>query len=68
MPQSFKITETHMEAFSKQQEERFEDEMVVHLTREFPDEANRMGEAGRRKALRYSWQTDPGGRPIGQGV
>ena len=49
-----------MEAFAEQQRERFEDEMVVHLTREFLDEATKMGEEWLRELIREGIQVAKG--------
>lgn len=60
MPRRFVVSDAHMEAFSKQQRKRFEDEMVLHLTREFPEEANRVGEDWLREMIREGVQSAEG--------
>lgn len=60
MPRGFTISDAHMEAFSEQQGKRFEDEMVLHLTREFPEEANRVGEDWLREMIREGVQAAEG--------
>ncbi len=52
MPKPFEMTDAHMQAFSAQQRRRFEDEMVVHLRKEFPDETADLGEDGLRGMIR----------------
>ncbi|HEY3242218.1 MAG TPA: hypothetical protein VGM03_02615 [Phycisphaerae bacterium] len=52
MPKTFTISPAHLEAFSQQQQQRFEDEMVAYLTREHPAEAKKLGEPGMRDLIR----------------
>ena len=52
MPRTFRMSEAHMAAFSEQQRQRFEDEMVVYLTREYPADAARKGEPWLRELIR----------------
>ena len=52
MTTRFTMTDSHLEAFAAQQRERFEDEMVVHLRKEFPEEFRKMGEARMRELIR----------------
>lgn len=52
MPRRFTTTAAHMEAFSQQQRERFEDEMVVHLRREYPAALAQRNDAWVRDLIR----------------
>ena len=51
MPRLFKMTDAHMEAFSKQQRQRFEDEMVAYFREHYPADAVRMGDDGLRELI-----------------
>jgi hypothetical protein len=44
MPNTFIITGDHLEAFSRQQTQRFEDEMVAHLRKVYPAQSARLSE------------------------
>ncbi len=46
MPRRFKITDAHMKAFSEQQRTRFEEEMAVYLSKEYPQETKPLGDDG----------------------
>lgn len=60
MPRMFQISAAHLQAFSEQQRGRFEDEMVVHLRREYPDPSSKMGEARLRELIREGIETARG--------
>src|SRR5262245_7245113 len=51
MPRTFTITEAHMEAFAKQQGQRFEDEMLAQLRKQFPRESNQFSEMELRQFI-----------------
>lgn len=51
MPRRFTMTDTHVDALGAQQRGRFETEMTVYLTREFPEETNRKGEGWLRDTI-----------------
>ena len=60
MPRSFKMSDAHMQAFSEQQRLRFEDEMVVHLQKKFPEETGRVSEDWLREMIREGTATAKG--------
>src|SRR5437879_3882207 len=43
MPQTFIITDSHLAAFSQQQQQRFEAELAQYLQREYSTESKRLG-------------------------
>ncbi len=51
MPRTFTITETHMQAFSKQQAQRFESDMVAHVRKNFPNESRGLSDAELREII-----------------
>ena len=67
MPKSFKISDAHLQAFSKQQSKRFEDEMCAYFRAEYPEKYKRAGEpwvrelvqTGTEKAKRYDIYLEP---------
>jgi hypothetical protein len=46
------ISPAHLQAFSKQQRQRFEDEMVAHLKRAHPTESKKLADPGLRDLIR----------------
>ena len=53
MPSSFKISDAHMQAFSAQQQKRFEDEMCAYFKAEYPDKYQRAGEPWVRELINH---------------
>jgi hypothetical protein len=51
MPDAFKITDAHLQAFSHQQNKRFEDEMIAYFRQHYPQESAELGEDGLRKLI-----------------
>ena len=51
MPERFTVSDAHVEVFSQQQRERFEDEMVVHLRKEFAALLDRRDDAWLRELI-----------------
>ena len=51
MPRTFQISEAHTAAFSEQQRQRFEDEMVEYFKREYAGDVKRIGEPGMRSLI-----------------
>lgn len=52
MPRDFIISAAHMEAFSQQQKQRFEDEMAAYLREKYPVEARKLGDPLLREMIR----------------
>ena len=51
MPQTFRITDAHLQAFSQQQRQRFADEMLAYFRQHYPRESAGLGEDGLRKLI-----------------
>ena len=60
MPGSFTITTAHLEAFSRQQTQRFEDEMIAYLRQEFPAACAKWSEADLRALIQHGILTARG--------
>jgi hypothetical protein len=60
MPDTFIITSAHLEAFSRQQTQRFEDEMVLHLRREYPAACVKWSEPDLRALIQHGILTARG--------
>lgn len=52
----FKIRQEQMEAFSQAGVKNFEDRMVVHLNKFFPEQCQALGEPKTREAIQYGIQ------------
>ena len=51
MPQFFRISEAHLQAFSAQQRQRFENEMVAYFKQHYPRQAAQLGDDGLRELI-----------------
>lgn len=51
MPDTFKITDAHLQAFSQQQKKRFADEMIAYFRQHYPQQSAEIGEDGLRKLI-----------------
>jgi hypothetical protein len=51
MPDTFKITDAHLQAFAQQQNQRFADEMIAYFRQHYPRQSAELGEDGLRKLI-----------------